>query len=108
MVLGFILFWPIGLLILYGNIKGVSVKEMPRWFRQKWWKPKGDAAYAEGSDNVVFNEYQAIQYDRIREIKEEVKERSRRFNEFRENAKRRADEEEFNRFMSEVPARNEG
>ena len=55
------------------------------------------------SDNVVFNEFQQTQYDRIREIRDEIKERSRRFAQFRANAKRRADEEEFNRFMGDAP-----
>ena len=62
---------------------------------------KGDAV--EAVDNVVFNEYQQTQYDRIREIKEEIKSRANRFSEFRMDAKRRADQEEFNRFMASGP-----
>lgn len=58
------------------------------------------------SDNSLFNEFQQTQYDRIREIKEEIKDRSNRFNEYRADAKRRADEEEFNNFMSSSPERS--
>jgi len=114
MVLGFILFWPIGLVILYWIVSGRNVKELPRGIRHQWSKMTGgwnahDSAGSGGrSDNAVFNEYQQTQFDRIREIKEEVKERARRFGEFRANAKRRADEEEFNRFMSDVPGRSDG
>ena len=109
MVLGFVIFWPIGLLILYGNIKGVSVKELPGMVRQKWSTMK-EGLRSDGSsgDNVVFNEFQQTQLDRIREIREEIKERSRRFADFRERAKRRADGEEFNRFMAEAPVGNDG
>lgn len=53
--------------------------------------------------NGVFNEYQQTQYDRIREIREEIKTRSNRFGEFGMNARRRADQEEFNSFMSDGP-----
>lgn len=108
MVVGFMVFWPIGLFILYWIIKGRSVKELPRSIREQWSKiAKGRDVEGSSSGNVVFNEFQQTQYDRIREIKDEIKERSRRFAEFRANAKRRADEEEFNRFMAEAPVRND-
>ena len=58
------------------------------------------------SDNSLFNEFQQTQYDRIREIKEEIADRSRRFQDYRADAKRRADEEEFNSFMSNSPERS--
>ena len=108
MVLGFVIFWPIGLLILFGNIKGVSVKGLPGMVRQKWSTMK-EGLHSDGSsgNNAVFNEFQQAQFDRIREIREEIKERSRRFTNFRERAKRRADEEEFNQFMAEAPVGND-
>ena len=111
MVLGFIIFWPIGLFLLFWNMTGRSVKAIPGFFRNLKTKVSGAwgnddwASMDEQTDNVVFNNYQETQRDRIREIKEEMKERSRRFKAFREDAKRRADEEEFNRFMSEAPGR---
>ena len=114
MVLGFIVFWPVGLFMLYWILKGRSVQDLPRGIRRNWSKVSrgwhGTDSYREGDrgDNVVFNEFQQTQYDRIREIKDEIKERSRRFSEFRANARRRADEEEFNRFMEEAPMRNDG
>jgi hypothetical protein len=112
MVIGFALFWPIGLLILYWILKGRSVKELPQMIREKWSAATGkehrNGGYAASSDNVVFDEFQQTQYDRIREIKDEIKERSRRFAEFRSRARRRADEAEFNEFMSEAPPRDAG
>ena len=90
-------------------IKGRSVKELPDGVRRQWsrmtgsWSGSGGFSHGGDNDNVVFNEYQQTQYDRIREIRDEIKERSRRFARFRASAKRRADEDEFNRFMSEAP-----
>ncbi|MGU9956983.1 MAG: DUF2852 domain-containing protein [Arenicellales bacterium WSBS_2016_MAG_OTU3] len=109
MVLGFILFWPIGLFVLYWIVTGRNVKELPQAIRHQWSKvtrrssDNGDFHANGRSANVVFDEFQQTQFDRIRELKEEIKERSRRFSEYRSNAKRHSDEEEFERFMSGVP-----
>ncbi len=110
MVVGFIIFWPVGLFLLYWIITGRSVKDLPQSLRAQWSRMTGNGHTngVDSSDNVVFNEFQQTQYDRIREIKDEIKERSHRFAEFRANAKRRADEDEFNRFMAEAPVRNDG
>ena len=114
MVVGFMLFWPIGLFVLYWILTGRDVRDVPRWISQQWSKVTGmrngfDGFGSNGyGDNVVFNEFQQTQHDRIREIREEIKERARRFTEFRTNAKRRADEEEFNRFMADAPGHTDG
>ncbi len=114
MVLGFVLFWPIGLLILYWNITGRNVKDLPQAIRHQWSRMKGCTKGVDcfsdkrHSDNAVFDEFQQTQHDRIDEIKEEIKVRSRRFGEFRADAKRRADEEEFNQFMADTPANQNG
>lgn len=110
MVLGFICFWPLGLFMVFWIVSGRDVQDLPPLLRQFWDKVRGQASSGlneDGSDNVVFNEYQKAQYDRIREIKDEIKERASRFHEFRQDAKRRADEEEFNRFMASSPIRND-
>lgn len=105
MVIGFVLFWPLGLFMLYWIFKGRDVTELRRHIVEKWNRFKGkETTEAGGTDNQVFNEYQQTQYDRIREIKDEIKERARRFAQFRSDAKRRADEEEFRRFMDDSPS----
>ncbi len=103
MVLGFVLFWPIGLFILYWICKGRDVSELVAKIRHAWSSKFGKARSSEASDNSIFNAFQQTQYDRINEIKDEIRERAHRFNEFREDAKRRADEDEFNRFMASTP-----
>ena len=105
MVIGFVVFWPIGLFMLYWILKGRNVADVGNRIAEKW----HDASPRERTatsrfDNEVFNEFQQTQYDRIREIKDEIKDRSRRFAEFRSDAKRRADKEEFNRFMDDSPS----
>jgi hypothetical protein len=114
MVAGFALFWPLGLCVLFWILGGRDVRELPDAMHRQWSKLSGAwrGPVAGGSpgagDNVVFNEYQQTQYERIREIKDEIRNRARRFSEFRARAKRRADEEEFDRFMSDAPLREGG
>ncbi len=106
MVIGFILFWPLGLVVLYWNITGRDLKELPGAFQDLWTKfMKGSSRQNvhSRSDNTVFDEYQQTQYDRIKEIKDEIVERAHRFSLFREDAKRRAEEKEFKDFMSNNP-----
>ena len=112
MVVGFVLFWPVGLFVLFWIITGRDVQELPDAIRGLWsrindaWRGNGSDSGAT-TENVVFNEFQQAQYERIREIKDEVKERARRFRDFRARVKRRADEEEFDQFMSDAPAKDQ-
>ena len=109
MVLGFMFFWPVGLLLLGWIVSGRHVRDLPAALRELWTSVTGNGSMRGGfgprftSDNVVFNDYQQTQYERIREIKAELGERARRFAEFREQARRRADQEEFDRFMADAP-----
>ena len=107
LVLGFVIFWPIGLFFLYWIIKGRNIKDIPRSLSSKWSaSPSNWFKKSHTTDNVVFNEYQETQYDRIHEIKEEIRDRDERFTRFRDDIKRRADEAEFKEFMSESPDRS--
>lgn len=105
MVVGFVIFWPVGLMVLFWILSGRHVQDLPGAIRQQWRSFFGNGREpVEAVDNVVFNEYQQTQYDRIREIKEEIKGRAQRFRDFRMDAKRRADQEEFNQFMASSPS----
>ena len=109
MVLGFILFWPVGLAILFWILSGRNVQDLPAAIKHKWSEKFGGDKMmvnndSDDSGNSIFNAFQQTQYDRISEIKEEIRERSRRFAEYRADARRRADEEEFTQFMSSNPA----
>ncbi len=108
MVLGFILFPPLGFVVLLWTILGHPIQELPGWLRDKWnqFFRNGSARADKDSENIVFNEYQQTQYDRIREIKEEIKRRAEAFRSFRFDAKRRKDQEEFDDFMASKPTNN--
>ena len=106
MVLGFIIFPPLGFVVLLWTIMGHPIQELPGWARDKWnqFFRKSNAGAYKDSDNIVFSEYQQTQYDRIREIKEEIKRRAEAFRSFRFDAKRRKDQQEFDEFMSSKPS----
>lgn len=106
MILGFVFFWPVGLAIVFWIGSGRSVHEIPAAARELWdhfFESQAETKSG-ASGNRVFNDFQQTQYDRISEIKEEIKSRAKRFSDFRGNAQRRADEEEFKRFMDDVPS----
>ncbi|MFK7857636.1 MAG: DUF2852 domain-containing protein [Granulosicoccus sp.] len=107
MVLGFVMFWPLGLVILAWIMMGRDVRDLPGAIKGLWYQffsgGSVESRFTAGSDNIVFNEYQQTQYDRISEIKNEIRERARRFKDFSMDAKRRADQDEFDRFMSSAP-----
>ena len=112
MVLGFVMFWPLGLVVLAWIMVGRDVRDLPAAIKARWHQFFGggsmDSHFTAGSDNIVFDEYQQTQYDRISEIKNEIRERAKHFKDFSMNAKRRADQEEFDRFMSTAPTGNNG
>jgi len=104
MVFGFVFFWPVGLVILYWILKGRDVRDLPAAIRGKWSEMRGGSYSNTG--NVVFNEYQQTQYERIKEIKDEIDSRSKRFAEFRKQAQRRKDQDEFSQFMASAPGQS--
>lgn len=109
MVLGFVVFPPLGFVVLIWTIMGRPIQDLPAWVHDKWTRFfRGETArtYNE-SDNIVFNEYQQTQYDRIHEIKEEIKNRAEAFRAFRFDAKRRKDQQEFEEFMASTPEKRQ-
>jgi hypothetical protein len=108
MVIGFVLFWPVGLVVLYWNISGRDIRDLPSAVQEKWSAfKKENVNEGSHSGNSVFNEFQQTQYDRIHEIKEEIKSRTHSFSDFRSDAKRRKDEAEFDSFMSSDQTKKE-
>lgn len=105
-VLGLVFFWPLGLVILFWVLTGRNAVDLPSAIKAKWTQFRSGADmdvnlnFAAGTDNVVFNEYQQTQYDKISEIKHEISERRKRFNQFRDDVQRRVDEQEFEAFMN--------
>ena len=65
-------------------------------FRSSGWSSRSGSQ----SGNQVFDEYQQTQYDRIAEIKTEIRDTYDRFRDFKNDAKRKAEQEEFDTFMN--------
>ncbi len=105
MVLGFVIFPPLGLVVLAWTILGHPIQELPGWVRDKWNQVfrSRTAGSNTNSGNSVFNDFQQTQYDRIQEIKEEIRKRAEAFRAYRDNLKRRQDQQEFDDFMSGKP-----
>lgn len=110
LVLGFIIFPPLGFVVLVWTILGHPVQELPGWVRNKWNQVFRSRSVGsnEDSDNSVFNDFQQTQYDRIQEIKEEIRKRADAFRAYRDNLKRRQDQQEFDDFMSSKPDKDQG
>jgi hypothetical protein len=115
-VAGFVFMGPFGLLVLFWVLSGRDISQIPTAMRGAYHWVRGmkngkdwsfNLAEHQTTDNVVFNEYQQTQVDRIKEIREDMNRRRAQFEAFRANVKRRADEDEFRRFMHEAPLRSE-
>lgn len=109
MVLGFIVFWPVGLAILFYLIGSGRMSCRKRWNRNAWqdgpwntgggwtawkgWAFGGDRA-PRSSGNHAFDEYRA---ETLRRLEEEQKE----FDAFLERLRFARDKAEFDQFMNE-------
>lgn len=107
MVGSFMVFWPLGLFMVYWICTGRDALELPDIVRNLVQRFKGQNLSSDSSNNAIFNEYQQTQYDRIREIKDEIQQRSKRFHTFRDEQKRKKDQDEFNLFMTLSPTKSE-
>jgi hypothetical protein len=111
MVLGFIIWWPLGLAmlayILWGEKFGGSSEKAGAWFnRQRDWAHNcGPRNYERhgfsrhGSGNVAFDEYRAEQLKRLEEERKRLDEEVHHFHEHMRNLRMARDREEFDRFM---------
>ena len=109
MILGFIVFWPLGLAMLAyilwgdnfhrvaddarGHFRGCSMRSM---------RKMKDAAFTGGSrtGNVAFDEYRDREIARLEEERRKIDAMRNEFDDFLHNLRRAKDQEEFDRFMS--------
>jgi hypothetical protein len=113
MVLGFIVFWPIGLAILafkiwqrkqgYPGDLQTAVGEKWREARSAVWSGpwQGRGFQPSSSGNIAFDEWRATEIARLEEERRKLQEAHREFSAFVENIRRAKDREEFERFMNE-------
>ena len=109
MVLGFIIFWPLGLAmlayILWGERFGGSAERAEEWVKSKKSWAKGCRNHYRGhrhsSGNVAFDSYREEQLKRLEEERRRLDEEIAEFQEYMRNLHMARDREEFDRFMRE-------
>ncbi len=118
MVLGFMVFWPIGLAVLgwkfwqkktdySGDLVSFGREKWEKWARRPsgWgfavnnWAAPGSSMGATG--NRAFDEWRAAELARLEEERQRLVAAEHEFAEFMENLRHARDREEFERFMEE-------
>jgi hypothetical protein len=111
MVLGFVIFWPLGLAmlayILWGEMFGGSAEKAQGWINQKkaWCQDNnyrhhgGRGNWRHSSGNAAFDDYRAEQLKRLEEERKRLDEEIGAFHEYMRNLRMAKDREEFDRFM---------
>jgi hypothetical protein len=111
MILGFVLFWPVGLAILAFKLCGGHFPRFagPQWEGGSWghWGhgPWGSASSSwsswqgSRSGNQAFEDYKRATLERLEAERRKLAEEERAFADFLRELRRARDREEFDRFM---------
>ncbi|HZY69065.1 MAG TPA: DUF2852 domain-containing protein [Devosia sp.] len=112
MVLGFVVWWPLGLAmlayILWGEMFGGSAEKAEAWAHKSkaWCRDQnfkshkyGSWRSGSGSGNAAFDDYRAEQLKRLEEERKRLDEEINAFHEYMRNLRMAKDREEFDRFM---------
>ena len=120
MVIGFITFWPLGLMvlgyILWGEKFGGSAEKAQRYWNKgrSWIGPKSYGGFGAGqfahtsSGNAAFDDYRAEQLRRLEAERARLDEEINAFHDYMANLNRAKDREEFDRFMNERGGNRQG
>jgi hypothetical protein len=112
MVIGFIMFWPLGLAMLAYILWGDRIPEIRRHFEgmKRDWSPGcgGSRRYNSQSGNVAFDDYRDKEMKRLEEERRRLDEELREFESFMRDLRRARDQEEFDRFMRDRSTRKNG
>ncbi len=115
MVLGFIVFWPLGMAvlayILWGEYFGGTQEKASAWVdrqrqgfkSRRGWAGHGSHHYRgyQSSGNAAFDDYRTEQLKRLDEERRRLEEERQAFEEYMANLHKARDREEFDRFMRE-------
>lgn len=119
MVIGFIVYWPLGLVMLAYIVWGHRVPELRRHFdgmksnfgsefRGRSWGCGPSRGGFTRSGNVAFDEYRERELKRLEEERRKLEEERAEFETFMANLRRARDQEEFDRFMRDRRAMKPG
>lgn len=109
MVLGFVVFWPLGLAvlayILWGEYMGGSREQAESWLKAQKKACKGYGKHYRGAHratgNAAFDDYRDEQLKRLEEERRRLDEEREAFAEYLDNLHKARDRDEFDRFMRE-------
>ncbi|MEQ1770067.1 MAG: DUF2852 domain-containing protein [Devosia sp.] len=110
MVLGFVVWWPLGLAmlayILWGEKFGGSSEKAEAWMNKSrsWCRDQnsrhhGHGNWRQSSGNAAFDDYRSEQLKRLDEERKRLDEEVNAFHEHMRNLRMARDREEFDRFM---------
>lgn len=116
MVLGFMVFWPLGLAMLAYIIFGERLKSFKKdanetadgFFASCRGRHRGFRGHGFGSGNVAFDEWRDAELKRIEEERRKLDEMRDEFDAYMRELRRAKDKEEFDRFMRERRSGNGG
>lgn len=124
MVLGFIVFWPLGLAvlgyILWGEKFGGSPEKAQAYFNKgkawcssnkhahRGWHTNNRSYGMNSSGNAAFDDYRAEQLKRLEEERARLDAEIDAFHEYMANLNKAKDREEFDRFMNERRGSRQG
>jgi len=108
MVLGFVVFWPLGLAMLAYILWGDRFHDMARDAKEQWkTSPMKDAvnrmgqgSYHMRTGNVAFDDYRERELKRLEEERAKLDTMRAEFDDFLRELRRARDQEEFDRFMA--------
>ena len=100
-VLGFIVWWPVGLALLLLNLLRRSDMPCPPSWTAPWSDRLRDALPPAGSGNVAFDEHRAAVLARLEEERRQLDAQQAEFGDFLRQLSRAKDQEEFDRFMQQ-------
>jgi hypothetical protein len=116
MIIGFAVFWPLGLAmlawIIWGDEIGAKAQELKGQFRSFSERAPGfgkeNFGFQGRTGNAAFDEYRAQELKRLEEERRRLEAMRAEFETFLAELRRVKDQEEFDRFMREFRNRTEG
>jgi hypothetical protein len=105
MVLGFIVFWPLGLAMLAYILWGDRFHSVAQDARRQWDQSPMKRGFETGdygrTGNVAFDDYRARELKRLEEERARLDTMRAEFDDFLRELRRAKDQDEFDRFMAE-------
>jgi hypothetical protein len=114
MVLGFMVFWPIGLAVFAykmwqrkSGADDLQTVMTAKWneARASWTRSSGWSWSPAGTGNAAFDQWKAAELARLEAERRKLEDAAREFAEFLDNIRHAKDREEFDRFMAERRAK---